>query len=420
MQQIKLSYQRTTPIVAPTHIPSAKSLHNRWLVLQHLYFPSLQILNPSKANDSRLLLELFQKIKKGESNLNAEDAGTTFRFLTAFLATQKGSFILNGSERMKERPIKGLVDMLKQLGVSISYLEKQGYPPLQIEGKDRLSQKKIEAQAHESSQFLSAMAMIAPSIKGGLRFVLPDKIASRSYFEMTLQCMQTLGLHGEWSLNRKELFVKAFDPSKECIVSKIEVEKDWSSASFWILLPLLLPDLEVRLPHLSRHSQQPDALFLLQNAKALGIEISASEEGVIVRHKGNTSAGLTIDFSLAPDCSINTIAVLSAAKIQANCKGLSTLRYKETDRIKALQNELSKTGAHLIETGDDNYELRYSQETEPLSTLSFDTYLDHRMAMAFSYFAIQREIIIENPDVVKKSYPDFWVDVSTLFQIKHP
>lgn len=419
MSKLKLAFHPTNLKISPAYLPSSKSLHNRWIVLSQLYAPSLVIFNPSTAHDSRLLVDLFASMQNGQTIFDAQDAGTTFRFLTAVLATQKGTYTITGTDRMKHRPVAGLTKMLTQLGANLQYLEKEGFPPLSIEGNASLHNTTIEAVAHESSQFLSAIAMIAPRFKGGLQIRIPGSIASRSYFNMTLSCLQKLGLKLAWSDDKTLLSIPEFtDKIKQIAPHTVTIETDWSSASYWVLLPLLLPEHTVYLNNLTLDSEQPDALFFKKYHEDLGLAIKEEQGGISVQRAKPILKDLCLDFSMAPDCSLNTIAILSACKVKATIKGLFTLRFKETDRINALQNELLKVGSILEAISEDTFQLSHysNQWQEGKTPVIFQTYLDHRMAMACSYFACIAPIYIEEPEHVKKSYPDFWRDAALLFE----
>ena len=409
MEKLVLQYKSIHSNLVEINLPASKSLSNRFLILKNRYFPELTIENCSTANDTQLLKNL---LANPSQTYNAEDAGTTFRFLTALLASQKSDCLLTGTERMKQRPIHDLVILLRQLGAEITYLEKEGFPPIHIKGKSLVGGIILKSESQLSSQFHSALALIAPSCSKGLSIQLPEKINSRPYWEMTLGCMKNLGI--KWTqTERNQYFFPPFKPSH--LNSNVWVENDWSAASFFILLPLLVKGLEIILPGLNMQSLQGDAHFLQQHAQAFGLEIKETENGIKVKSTEKEIKLTELNFSDAPDLSLNFIVVLALLKKVIKFSGLESLAIKESDRTQAIQTELSKIG--VLFTQEENHWKLNPKGLHFPSNLEFHSYKDHRIAMALSYVSIFTPFTLFEPNVVKKSYPDFWKEIAKIGMI---
>jgi 3-phosphoshikimate 1-carboxyvinyltransferase len=327
------------------------------------------------------------------------------RFLTAYLCTQPGEFTLTGSLRMKQRPIGPLVAALKQIGAGIEYTEDEGYPPLLIKG-GKLSGGAIEIEAGISSQFISALMMIGPTLKGGLTIHLKGDVVSASYIEMTLSLMNDCGAGARFDGQQITI------PEGSYKLETFSVESDWSGASYWFQVAALLPGSEITLPYLSRDSVQGDAA-LVQIFDPLGVQSAFNEEGLAIRsEKMQLPDHFEYDFTACPDL-VQTLAVtLCALGIPFRFRGTITLRVKETDRIAALQAELQKLGYVLTADPRGNWLEWDGSRCEPESDPLIRTYHDHRMAMAFAPLAISLgKIAIEDPAVVSKSYPAYWEDL---------
>jgi 3-phosphoshikimate 1-carboxyvinyltransferase len=357
--------------------------------------------NLSDANDTQLMLKL---LKAEDDVIDVEDAGTTMRFLTAYFSITKQRKVLTGSHRMKERPIGILVDALRTLGADIVYQEKEGYPPLSIEGFEGQKVTSLKIRGDVSSQFISAIMMVAPVLPKGLTLELEGKVGSRPYIEMTASLMAAFGVKSDFKENKITINPQFYYPSE------FTVESDWSAASYWFAISSLSEQAELQLPRISLSSLQGDRA-IVEIMKPLGV--SAEMKGdKLTLSKGNESTELTWDFTHCPDLA-QTVAVVCAAKgIKGYFTGLESLRIKETDRIAALQNELRKIGADLIEDDSANWTLIPSKLLPASAT--FQTYKDHRMAMAFAPLATKMNVVIEDPSVVKKSYPNFWVDLKAV------
>ena len=384
-------------------ITGSKSESNRVLLLQALY-EGLTISNLSNSDDSQLMQKA---IASKDDTVDIHHAGTAMRFLTAYFATRVGkSTTLTGSERMQERPIKILVDALNSLGASISYTKKEGYPPLLIQGK-ALSKSVVRLKANVSSQYISALLLIAPTLQHGLTLHLEGEITSTPYINMTLSLLSDLGVQSTFESNTITV-----QPFSGLVDKKFTVESDWSSASYFYSIVALSPvGTQINISAYKPNSLQGDAV-LKDIYQKLGVE-STFESTVLSLKKADTPLikKLTLDLANAPDIA-QTIAV-TCLGLQLDCDltGLHTLKIKETDRLVALQNEIKKLGTSIEITNDS---LHLKSPSLLRSGVHIATYNDHRMAMAFAPLALKTTLYIDDAEVVSKSYPDFWKDLSAL------
>lgn len=398
-------------LVADIPLDGSKSISNRALIMQALAGEARKTISGlSRSKDTVTLQHLLQQ--EGDV-FNAGDAGTTFRFLTAYLAIQPGTQILDGSERMRERPVGGLVEALRVLGADIACLGREGFPPLRIgPAKQPVSNQpaQISVAGTTSSQFVSALLMIGPYLPGGLELTLSGGLVSRPYVEMTINMMRIFGAFVRWE--HDTIFVSP----GHYTTPEYRVEADWSAASYWYALAALADTVELRLKGLQENSIQGDAVIRTFMQK-FGVQTTFEQDGILLKKSGKSPApAFQADFLECPDIA-QTLAVVCAATGTAGLfSGLDTLSIKETDRIAALKQELRKTGVsfsrlpermHKKAAPDKTFYLvegKAHWQTPP----RFATYNDHRMAMAFAAFAFLREIEIEHPQVVEKSYPQFW------------
>lgn len=392
-------------------LAGSKSISNRALIIQALCPEPFPITALANANDTDLLQAL---LASDDVERNAGPAGTTFRFLTAYLSLQPGTQILTGSERMKLRPIGVLVEALRQLGAQIRYLEKEGYPPLEIGELDRGALRaELAIPANTSSQYISALLLIAPVLPEGLALTLEGDIVSRPYIEMTLQLMQYFGVEHTWEDNLIRIPHQAYQPRP------FRVEADWSAASYYYALAAMSEDVDLQLNGLFADSTQGDAI-LATMMQDFGVETTFNAQGVrLTRPEVKQPTEFVWDFLRCPDLA-QTLAVVCAANgTRGVFTGLKTLRIKETDRIAALETELGKVGVSVQAIGKptnaDNREFyaisgQAAWQTPP----RFHTYEDHRMAMAFAPLGLLGPVQIAEPGVVIKSYPDFWKDWERL------
>lgn len=386
------------------HLPSSKSISNRALILHALTGKKGLLHNLSDANDTVVMQRL---LSKNDETLNVEDAGTVMRFLTAYSAIGGQTKILTGTNRMKERPIGILVDALRLLGAEISYLEKEGYPPLKISSFKSQIANKVSVKGDVSSQFISALMMIAPSLPQGLTIELTGKIGSRPYIEMTASLMRTFGARVLFESNQIEI------SHQDLTLHQLTIEGDWSAASYWFAFVALSKEAEIMLPSMALRSLQGDRV-IVDMMENLGVSCEPRGNTLFLQKKDHRN-DFSWDFTDCPDLA-QTIAVVCAAKgINATFTGLESLRIKETDRIKALQNELQKINASLEEESG-SWKLVPSKILP--KNIQVQTYHDHRMAMAFAPLATLMTVSIEEPSVTRKSYPKFWDDLRSVgFQL---
>lgn len=393
-------------------LPASKSIYNRLLILKFLYNLNLEIKNPSDSDDSILLTRLLNSEKLF---LNCKNAGTVIRFLTAYFAAKGENKILNCSQRMEKRPIGELVSVLKELGAVIEYRKNEGFPPLKINGKNKLVSKTVEIKASQSSQFLSAILMIAPSIPQGLKIKVADKIMSKPYVDMTISIMKQIGFEVKQFDNF--LHVSEFSDKNNKKIS-IETEPDWSAAAFWIELTFLAKKLKVVLRKQNLKSIQGDSVIATW-ASDLGITVKEKNNEIhIFKNKKSGKIKTDWDFKNYPDLAPAVIVTLAAAKIKAKITGIETLKIKESDRSKALKNELKKCNVDFTE--ENGFWILDASKFKVKKNTSFKNYNDHRIAMALAPLAVLNDIKISTGNVSKKSYPDFWKDIEKAgFEIKN-
>ncbi len=391
-------------------ITGSKSESNRLLLLQALY-PNITIANLSNSDDATLMQKA---LKSSDSVKDIHHAGTAMRFLTAYYATQNGQEItLTGSSRMQERPIKILVEALRQLGADIQYANNEGFPPLHIKGQKLLGNQ-VMLDANISSQYISALLLIAPTLENGLTLTLNGKITSVPYINMTLSLLNDLGVITNFEGNT--ITVQRFEATEKA--KAFTVESDWSSASyFYSLIALSEIGTTIGLSSYKEHSLQGDSC-LAEIYQAFGVETVFAENTITLSKKREaTQETIKLDLKNAPDIA-QTIAVTAfGLGISCNMIGLHTLKIKETDRLVALKTELEKLGASVDITDASLYLYKATQIRE---NITIATYKDHRMAMAFAPLALRVPLEIEKADVVSKSYPDFWKDLQKIgIEINH-
>lgn len=384
-------------------ITGSKSESNRLLILKALY-PELTIKNLSNSDDTRILKRALRRVK---GTVNIHHAGTAMRFSTAYFASQKGKkVILTGSERMQERPIGVLVDALRRLGAKIEYVNKEGYPPLEITGAD-LQEDHVSIKANVSSQYISALMLIAPSLPNGLTIQLEGEVTSVPYINMTLSLLKQVGITAEFSENTIQV-----TPCPNIKPISITVESDWSSASYYYSLVALTKS-KIRLKHYYESSLQGDAA-LAEIYEPLGVASSFSAGKTILELTPNENPmaeHIMLHLADTPDIAQTIAVTCFGLGIGCTLTGLHTLKIKETDRLVALKTELSKLGASISVTNDS---LTLKPAEKRNEWVRIDTYHDHRMAMAFAPLAAIVPIKVNDPDVVSKSYPDFWKDLQRV------
>jgi 3-phosphoshikimate 1-carboxyvinyltransferase len=382
-------------------LPPSKSLANRQLIIAALAGEPIRSDFPGQANDTQILKELL--LQSG-SIYNTGMAGTAFRFLTAYLSLKPGIHVLTGEERMLQRPIGPLVKVLNELGAKITFLEKDGYPPLQIEGGFLIGGK-AEIPGDISSQYISALLMVAPLMQKGLELRILKPYYSEPYVDMTMMLMEKNGIEIEEIDEVYKIVPQQYR------LSEIAIEPDWSAASYWYEMVALGVIESVILPGLSPYSLQGDSICAMY-FEGLGVSSDYIEAGSILRKSGLPwSERARIDFQDCPDLAQTLVCTCAGMGMKGHFSGIKSLRIKETDRVAALVNELAKLGVTCI-TGDDFIEITEFGEVQ---SRTIETYNDHRMAMAFAPLAFKfGPLDIKNPEIVAKSYPGYWEDLGVF------
>lgn len=388
-------------------LPSSKSLSNRALIINALAGNTGTLTNLSSARDTQLMKSL---ISTTSHVIDVKDAGTTMRFLTAYFSITNQAKVMTGTDRMKERPIHLLVDALRTLGVTIDYLEKDGFPSHEIKGFSGQLTNQIDIRGDVSSQFISALMMVGPVLPEGLTINLLGKTGSLPYLMMTAELMGLFGVKPEFHEGKIQVPARAYTPAS------YRVEPDWSAASYWFAFVALAESADVLLPGVESKALQGDRV-IVDIMALLGVRSEFRTDGLHLSKIKPRTDLLRWDFSNCPDLAQTILPVCAVLNIRGEFTGLESLRIKETDRIEALQNELGKINACLTENGN-TWSLMPGIIPSDLR-LVIHTYHDHRMAMGFAPLATRMNITIETPEVVNKSYPTFWDDMKALnFTIK--
>lgn len=388
-------------------ISGSKSISNRLLILENV-FNTIKVTNLSNSQDTQLL----QKALQNQSEvIDIHHAGTAMRFLTSYYSIFEGkTTILTGSERMKQRPIKNLVQALQDLGAKITYLENEGFPPLKIIGK-KITKSKVKVPANISSQFITSLLLIAGKLENGLEIELIGKITSKSYIEMTLNILTQFGIKN--TFNNNSIKVEHFDKN-QISTKNYEIESDWSSASYYYSFSAISRK-KISLKSFYQQSTQGDSAIVNIYAQFFGIKtiFNSNENSIVLEPIENFiyPKKILLDMNNCPDIAQTLCVTASVLQIPFEITGLATLKVKETDRLLALQNELIKIGAET-EITDSSIKTIAFRKAE--NTISIKTYQDHRMAMSFAPYCLVADLTIEDENVVEKSYPQFWEDISIL------
>ncbi|MDI9355715.1 MAG: hypothetical protein QM536_01655 [Chitinophagaceae bacterium] len=397
-ESLFITYTTSPNTDIPTiQLSPSKSESNRALIIQALSKKNSILHNLSDARDTKTLSRLLQENNK---LMNVLDAGTAMRFLTAYLSIHGESHILTGTERMQQRPIKILVEALKSIGTSIEYLNNEGFPPIKISRLQEQQKHRISINGSVSSQYISALLMIAPRLPKGLELEILGNISSKPYIEMTLQLMHIFGIQYTFETNIIKI------PHQEYLSNEYTIEADWSGASYWFSTIALSQNKKLKLLGLRKNSYQGDS-YIREIMEGLGVK-STFRGNDLYLEKYQTKSELTLDFTSYPDLAQTVIVCASCLGITLFISGLESLKIKETDRITALQKELIKFGSRLEETETGKWVLTPPQKKNTYPIIHIETYEDHRMAMAFAPVAQITPLEIENPNVVIKSYPNFW------------
>ena len=409
---MKISKPYSNKITGKIQLVSSKSESNRALIIQALCEETITINNLSTSDDTKTLKSLLDSYKNNNV-LDAHHAGTTYRFLVAFLSCQIGEWTLTGSERMKERPIKILVETLRRNGANINYLEKDGYPPLLIKGTS-LNLSKIQIDGSISSQYISALLLLAPSMEKTTKISFINKIISKPYIKMTLAIMEYFGAKTTWK-NGSILIEKT--PYK---TNSLSIESDWSAASYWYQIVALNKDSSIELEGLKEQSFQGDS-EIANIFRQLAVETTYKDNSISISNNNSaTLKKIKLNLNNTPDLAQTIICTCAGLEIEATISGLETLVSKETNRLEALKNELQKFNIDLEIIENHTLYLKGGQTiTNPTSDI--ETYNDHRMAMAFAPLSLAAgSFCINNPEVVSKSYPNYWKDLESAgFKIQH-
>ena len=399
MKQYRLIYSKGESQELEAGLPASKSIANRALVIAALCGVEKTLNNLSDCDDTQAVI---RALSSGDEVKNIGAAGTAMRFLTAYYAISSESVIMTGTERMKNRPISILVEALRTLGAEIEYVEKEGYPPLKINGKE-LQGGELHVKGDVSSQYLSAILMIAPYTRDGIKLVIEGDLVSRPYLQMTLSLMMEFGVSYTWNENVIEILPTKYSPIE------FTVENDWSAASYWYSIVALSENKSVKLKYLLSDSLQGDSK-LKELYAPLGVETQFVDGGVVLSKNAEVVLPEIYDISLKeqPDLAQTLVVSCLLMNVPFKFSGLENLKIKETDRIAALINECRTLGFVLKEVASGTLSWD-GEKCNPAREIMINTYEDHRMAMAFAPAVIRLEsIIINEPDVVTKSYPSFW------------
>ena len=404
---MKLHLQHISNISSESlQITGSKSEANRLLILQALY-PEITIDNLSNSDDSHVMQKA---IASNEELVDIHHAGTAMRFLTSYFATREGrKTILTGSERMQQRPIKILVDALKDLGADITYEKEDGYPPIHLNGK-KITTSKVSLQANVSSQYISSLMLVAPTLENGLQIELIGKVTSVPYINMTLSLLSQIGVSGKFENNTISI-----EPLSKPVNTDLVVESDWSSASYFYSLVALSKDAKITLGSYKKESYQGDS-SLASIYEHLGVKTSYGENTITLEKVSDfivseDAFNGPLDLANSPDIAQTIAVTCFGLGVSCYLTGLHTLKIKETDRLEALKVEIEKLGGQVSIT---NEELKLAKAEVVNKDIAIDTYQDHRMAMAFAPLALRTSLIINEAEVVSKSYPDFWDDMRKI------
>lgn len=384
-------------------ISGSKSESNRLLILQKI-FSNIQLRNLSNSDDTKHLQEA---LTSNNDVINIGHAGTAMRFLTAYFSAKNGrEVVLTGSDRMKNRPVKILVEALRSIGADIQYMDKEGFPPLKIKGK-KITKNKVKINGNVSSQYISALLLISPSLENGLEIELKGKVTSVPYIKMTLALLDQLGIETQWNGN-----IIQIEQKSNIANNSITVESDWSSASYFYSLVALSENGKVTLSSYKNNSLQGDN-SLVDIYKHFGVKTTFTGDTITLVKQNVNLVPLSLNLVNSPDLAQTVAVTCFGLGIACDLTGLHTLKIKETDRLIALKNELEKLGAD-IEVSNDSLHLKSTNKIN--NNIAIETYEDHRMAMAFAPLSLVVPITINDAEVVTKSYPNFWEDFESVLK----
>ena len=401
MSSIRLTHA-SQALKGTCQITGSKSESNRLLILQAL-FPTLALDNLSNSDDTQAMQH---GLTSKDQTIDIGHAGTTMRFLSSYFATTPGvEKVLTGSKRMQERPIKLLVDALRSIGAVVDYVKNEGYPPLRISGK-AISTTRVSLDAHVSSQYITSLMLVAPKLPNGLEIILEGEITSVPYINMTCTLLQRVGIDATFKGQSIHVL-----PQQRIEAKTLTVESDWSSASYHFSMVALAQSAEVSINSYVPNSLQGDSVLVDIYAQ-LGVTATFDGHKLQLTKSDKVQSHIALDLIKAPDIAQTIAVTCYGLGVSCDLTGLHTLKIKETDRLVALQNELTKLGANIRIT-EDSLHLD-ARKGAIFADVAIDTYHDHRMAMAFAPLALSVPIVINDADVVTKSYPSFWDDLISL------
>ncbi len=403
MVKVKASSSRIEGCV---QLSASKSISNRLLMIKAISKSSFDLYNLSESDDTQILNQILSNTSL-PNEINCHHAGTTLRFLTAYLSTIKGKYRVFGSKRMHQRPIKPLVDCIRKLGIEVRYLENEGFPPIEINGNETVEGGELTISGNISSQFISALLLIAPKLKNGLSLRIIEPILSTPYIKMTLSLMQEMGIEYKWDKNTIHVKHQAYS------TKNIAAENDWSSASFIYSLASLSSESKIEIPHLYLDSVQGDS-YVCELYSQLGVETSFHEKGVKITKNNHLSRKVEFNLSDFPDLALPYVVSCAGLGVEVYLTGLESLKIKESDRLVTIKKELSKFNVEC-EINDHsiyvpkNQQIKYNGEV-------IEDHNDHRIPMSIAPLAIKTEgnIFFKDSSVVNKSYPLFWDDLKKL------
>ena len=402
MKKLKIKFNKL--IQNTIELNSSKSESNRLLIIKALSKKKIIINNISNANDTTILKNLLENNSK--KKWNAEDAGTTMRFLTSYLVLVKEDVIITGTNRMKKRPIRILVEALNKIGSKISFTDKPGYPPLKINKKINQKNNTISIRGDISSQYISSLVMIGPILKNGLNIIIEEPFYSKPYVLMTLNLMKKFGISS--LINGNKIIIN----NQEYRDGSYTVEADWSAASYWYAIVSINKNINrIKLKGLRKNSFQGDSVLSTMMV-SFGVDTEFLEDGIIIKKNNNIKNYLKIDFKNFPDLTQSILVVAAYHKIKLEISGVESLKIKETDSLSAMKKELEKIGCNFYNK-KESWILEKRVNSFP-KLVVIDTYKDHRMAMAFVCISSEMEMYIKEPSVVNKSYPNFWNDLAKV------
>lgn len=385
-------------------LEASKSISNRLLIIKNLTNLDFKIHNLSNANDTQLLLKVLSNFENKET-INCEDAGTTLRFIIPFLATKKGKWEIFGTKRMHQRPVGPLVESLKQLGCHISYLEKEGFPPVCI-SSNGLVGGSLSIKGDVSSQYISALLLVAPTLKKGLNITISSVLNSAPYVKMTLKLMKSFGVNYNWDNNRIEIKEQEYE------LRSCTVENDWSAASFWYSFIALSKEGSIKIPQLYKNSIQGDAI-LSDLYTSFGVNTEFNENGVLLTKSIKVAKEVNFNLSNHPDLALPIVVTCAGLGIKGQLNGLESLKIKESDRLFSIKKELNKFNI-IVEIDDSSIKIKENQKiVQPTSII--ECHKDHRIPMSIAPLCMKVDSIkFDNKDVVNKSYPKFWEDFNSI------